>query len=212
MEPVRITPFLNTCPATIRQAFEEVRFQAGDMILTQGDAPGYVYVLIEGEARVCHLTMNGIQYLEYVYTDGELFGEIEVLNHKEIIADVHASSSCTTLRIASADFIRWLNADPEFSLFICRQLADKLYNACLSSVANIAYPLKYRVLYFLWNATQNGNSTVRKEDIITGAGSNERSINRILKELSGTGLITSEPGLVKIGARVLLLQAMRKYE
>jgi CRP-like cAMP-binding protein len=207
-----ILELLKTCPDSIKHSFQEKVFQGGDMILIQGASPEYAYILVDGEAGVYQLTMNGIVFLAYVYSDDDLFGEIELLNEKPVVSNVRANRLCKTVRIGRDDFYRWLQADPAFALFICQQLADKLYASSINSVTNIAYPLKYRLLYFLWNANQQGNKYVKKEDIIAALGSNERSINRIIQELAGLLLVESDRGLVKVNSCDLILQELRKYE
>lgn len=190
----------------------EVHFKPSDLILEQGQEPEYVFILLEGEVKVYHLTLNGIHLLEYIYTNGELFGEIEVLNDKPVISDVKASAPCRTIRVDKATFLAWMQADPEFALFIARQTADKLYDACLNSAANIAYPLKYRALYFLWNASQNGQAGITKDDLMNGLGSIERSVNRIINELVNEGLVEVERGFIQLTSARDLLAEMRKFE
>ena len=204
--------FLTTCPIAIQATFREMTFQPGELLLTQGDPADCVYLLLEGEAGVYHLTLNGIQVLESIYGTAELFGELEVLNARPIICHVRARTVCRVIRIEAASFIRWLQADPDFALFICRQLADKLYHASLASVTNIAYPLKYRVLYFLWTASQRGSSSIRKEDVIAGLGSNERSINRVVRELIDAGLIEADRGAIRIRSQSDIVHEMSRFE
>jgi CRP-like cAMP-binding protein len=207
-----ILELLNNCPASIRQSFKEVYFQSGDLILTQGAAPQYAYILVEGEAGVYQLTLNGIVFLAYVYSDEELFGEIEILNDRAVVSNVRANRLCKTIRIGRNDFTRWVQADPDFMLFVCRQLAEKLYNTSINSVTNIAYPLKYRLLYYLWNAWQQGDKYIKKGDLIAGLGSNERSVNRIIRELADSGLVESDSGMIKVSSYDGVLEELRRYE
>jgi transcription initiation factor IIE alpha subunit len=66
--------------------------------------------------------------------------------------------------------------------------------------------------FFLWQATQNGRSYIRKEDIIIGLGTNERSINRIIKDLGEARLIEYDRGTLKILSKENILQEMGQYE
>jgi CRP-like cAMP-binding protein len=207
-----VLAFLETCPENIRQTFKPVCFQPGEIIMAQGDPPGCVYFLQSGEAKVYHMTKNGISYLEYIYSNGELFGEIEVLNHQPVISDVRASSVCQAVQVSPEAFLAWFKSEPEFALFIAEQVADKLYQACLLAATNIAFPLKYRVLYFLWNETENGKIYLPKEDLITTLGSGERSVNRVLKDLLEMHLIDYDRGLIKVLDKQAVLREMRRYE
>jgi CRP-like cAMP-binding protein len=182
------------------------------LILCQGSSPQYGYILVEGEAGVYQLAMNGIEYLAYEYGDNELFGEVEILNGRSIVSNIRANGLCRVIRIAKDDFMRWIEADPAFQLYVCRQLAEKLYNASIISVTHIAYPLKYRVLYYLWDACQHGNKYIKKSDIISRLGSSERSINRIIKELANSIMLETGRGVVKVNSMESIIEEMKRYE
>jgi CRP-like cAMP-binding protein len=201
---------LQNCPASINQSFRQASFKEGDLILTQGDPPQYVYILLKGEAGVYQLTTGGLVFQPYLYRENELFGEIEVLNGKAIVSNVRANRFCQAICIPGAGFIDWLQNDPAFSLYIQRQLAEKLYNNSINAVTHIVYPLRYRLMYYLWNVYQQGTIYVKKEDIIAGLGSNERSVNRILKELLDLTLVEADRGVVKIISVERMLAEMRQ--
>lgn len=206
------TDFLREPPPAIRGRLRTVEFPSGAIILEQGAHPDYVYILTSGEARVYSLTPNGSRYLEHIYAAGELFGEFEALNERPYLCSIQASGPCQAVRIEDADFLAWMKADSDFALFISRQMADKLYRSSLDAVVNIVYPLRYRVLYFLWNVAQNGAQEVRKEDLIAGLGSNERSVNRILRDLINGLLIDSDRGMISIPDLDELVREMKRYE
>jgi CRP-like cAMP-binding protein len=207
-----ILRYLDHCPDSIRRTFKEIGFEEGELIMAQGEPVEAVYILLEGETRVYHLTSKGINYLEYIYTRGELFGEIEALNGKAIISNVRASTKCKAIAISKAAFIQWMRADPDFSVFIGSQLADKLYLSSQASVTNITYPLRYRVLYYLWEAFQRQAIYISKEDLVAGLGSNERSVNRIVNELVEEQLVECDHGVIKLCPQANILSEMAKYE
>lgn len=204
--------FLIAPPAEVHGSLRSVDFPSGTVIIEQGALPEYVYFLKAGEARVYTLTLNGSSYLEHIYAAGEVFGEFEALNRRPYLSSVLASSRCEVVRVANEDFLRWIQLDAAFGLFISQQLADKMYAACLDAVVNIAYPLRYRVLYFLWNVAQNGGSSIRKADVIAGLGSNERSVNRIVKDLVNALLIDYQDGIISIPDLDDLVREMKRFE
>ncbi len=204
--------YLPTCPKLVSETLQTISFALGDMILSQGDPPEFVYILTAGEAKVFTLTLNGSSYLEHIYSAGELFGEFEAINLRPYLSCIQASSACTAVRMTNSAFLEWMKLDPEFSLFISRQMADKLYQSSLDAITNIVYPLRYRVLYFLWNVSQNGRKTIRKEDLIAGLGSNERSVNRIIKDLINALLIDYDRGVITIPDAGELVKEMKRFE
>ncbi len=61
-------------------------------------------------------------------------------------------------------------------------------------------------------ASQQGKLEVCKADVITGLGSNERSINRVVRDLIEAELIATERGTITIRSVAGLLRAMSRFE
>lgn len=207
-----ILTFLENCPNIIKDSFLKKYFEPGDKILSQNEASHYVYILRKGRAKVYFSSPIGVIFLEYIYNDGELFGEVEVLNNKPILSSVEAISFCEVIQISKENFINWLKFDGDFSLFINKQLADKLYMICIHSETNIIYPLKYRLLFFLQNHISNNyQKGVPKDILVEGLGSNTRSINRIIKELVDEGIIIYDKGIIKIASCDKLKEELKNF-
>ena len=74
-----------------------------------------------------------------------------------------------------------------------------MYQTSINNKANIAYPLKYRLLFFLWTFLDEHNlDTVPKDIIVEGVGSNIRSVNRIIKELIDENFVEYNKGFIKV--------------
>ena len=59
--------------------------------------------------------------------------------------------------------------------------------------------LKYKLLFFLFRFSSEHNlNTIHKDIVIEGIGSNIRSVNRIIKELSVDNIIEYNKGYIKI--------------
>lgn len=74
-----------------------------------------------------------------------------------------------------------------------------MYDSCVNTKVNIVYPLKYKLLFFLFRFSSEHNlNTIHKDIVIEGIGSNIRSVNRIIKELSIDNIIEYNKGYIKI--------------
>jgi len=204
--------FLNSCPERIKTNFIEDFVNQGEYIVHQEDEPEYVYFLIKGKVKVFRMEPNGINYLEYIYTDYEMFGEIEIINNRKILANVVADSNCNLLKLNKHSFFEWMKLDENFSHYVIHQISDKLYDACINSTVNIIYPLKYRVLYFLRRRLDISVSRIPKEEILESIGGRMRSFNRVLNELSDDKIIQQENGDIIICDREKLIEEMKKNE
>ena len=151
---------------------------------TDKDGKAIFENLKKGKVKVYSLTPTGVKYLERTYCENELFGELEIFADKPILNYVEALEPCEAIKISKESFLEWIKYDSDFSLYVHIKLSEKMYHTSINSKANIAYSLKYRLLFFLWKFLDEHNlDTVHKDILVEGVGSNIRSVNRIIKEL-----------------------------
>lgn len=191
--------YLDTCPDFIKNKFININFKTFDKILKQNEDPSFVYIIKKGKVKVYSLTPTQLKYLERIYCEYELFGELEVFIDKPILNFVEAVEPCEVIKIPKDTFLDWIKYDSDFSLFIHVQMAEKMYHTSISSKANIAYTLKSRIIFFLWSFLDEHNlDSVHKDILVEGVGSNIRSVNRIIKELVDESLIEYNKGFIKV--------------
>lgn len=191
--------YLDTCPDFIKDKFININFKTFDKILKQNEEPSFVYIIKKGKVKVYSLTPTQLKYLERIYCEYELFGELEVFIDKPILNFVEAVEPCEVIKIPKDTFLEWIKYDSNFSLFIHVQMAEKMYHTSISSKANIAYTLKSRIIFFLWSFLDEHNlDSVHKDILVEGVGSNIRSVNRIIKELVDESLIEYNKGFIKV--------------
>ena len=191
--------YLDTCPDFIKDKFININFKTFDKILKQNEDPSFVYIIKKGKVKVYSLTPTQLKYLERIYCEYGLFGELEVFIDKPILNFVEAVEPCEVIKIPKDTFLEWIKYDSDFSLFIHVQMAEKMYHTSISSKANIAYTLKSRIIFFLWSFLDEHNlDSVHKDILVEGVGSNIRSVNRIIKELVDESLIEYNKGFIKV--------------
>ncbi|QUI24477.1 Crp/Fnr family transcriptional regulator [Vallitalea pronyensis] len=204
---------LKECPAVIKESMVDMHVQIGDYIMCQGDEPAYAYFLISGQVQVYHIAGNGIQYLEYMYKDNEMFGEVEIINDREVLSFVKAVTDvCHLKRISKVNFMEWMKLSKDFNDYVMYQLANKLYDAALVSVVNILYPIKYRVMNYLKKQMEQGHHYISKEQLLLAIGGKMRSLNRILMGLVQEDIIDYDHGMLKIKDMNKMLYEMENYE
>merc|ERR1719359_298572 len=78
--------------ATIAKALQDMNFQQGESILTQGEKGESFYILIDGEVEVI---VNGKQVakLKGTSSKAEIFGERAILNHEPRAATIKVVSA-----------------------------------------------------------------------------------------------------------------------
>ncbi len=120
--------FLRIPPGNIAQIFgsmEPVSFDAGQIILKQGDPGDYYYVITEGRAQVVLEDASGNSEEELAQLGvGRGFGEEALVSGEPRNATVRALTRCTLMRLASAAFTRLLKAPLMREVQIADQRAD----------------------------------------------------------------------------------------
>lgn len=191
--------FLDNCDDFIKDKFININFNTFDKILKQNENPDFVYIVKKGKVKVYSLAPTQVKYLERIYCEYEIFGELEAFINKPILNYVEALEPCEAYKIPKDVFIDWIKHDSEFSLFVHVELSKKMYYTSINSKANVAYPLKARIIFFLWNFfNEHKLRSIHKDILVEGVGSNIRSVNRIIKELIDEDLIEYNKGFIKI--------------
>ena len=106
--------FLRIPPGNIAQIFasmEPINFEAGEIILKQGDPGDYYYVITEGRAQVLLEDPDGRNEEELAQLGvGRGFGEEALVSGEPRNATVRALTRCALMRLSSSAFTRLLKA------------------------------------------------------------------------------------------------------
>lgn len=107
--------------AAVAAKATEIAFEAGRMIVRQGEVGTGFFVISSGQARVIR---DGKTIAEL--GPGQFFGELSLLDQQPRIANVVAESDVVCLALASWDFEGLLASQPGVALAILRGVARRL--------------------------------------------------------------------------------------
>lgn len=94
--------------AELAQIVREVTFEAGDTIIREGSLEAWMYVLVEGEARVA---AGGVELARI--GPGAAVGELALIDPAPRAASVTALEPCLLFRIDQAPFREVMEEQPE---------------------------------------------------------------------------------------------------
>jgi len=109
---------------TFRDSEDLVRFSAGDVIMTEGEEGGLMYVVMEGEIEI---SLKGKTLATAL--SGEIVGEMSLINSELRSATVTAKTGCVLALIDDASFKSLLRHVPDFTIHVINVLADRLQKA-----------------------------------------------------------------------------------
>lgn len=101
---LRASPVLRGLPEhekrALTQAFQPVAFEDGATLIAEGQAPGFVSLLLRGVCTVTH--QSGARYADL--REGDLLGEISALTGGAATATVRAAGQVLVLRLPADEF------------------------------------------------------------------------------------------------------------
>lgn len=109
---------------------ERKDFPAGEILLSEGDATGRLYVLAEGQVEV----LRGETPVAVVGERGAVFGEMSVLLDRPHTATVRTLSPVSAFVFEDAE--SFLKSNPDIAFFIGKLLAQRL-NAATTYLADL---------------------------------------------------------------------------
>ena len=102
-----------------------LRFEAGEVLLRQGERADSAFVILEGEFEILVETRNG-QVPIAVQGKNAVIGEMGVICDAPRSATVRAKGSVRALRISGDVFLKLACESPQRALYVMRQLSDRL--------------------------------------------------------------------------------------
>ncbi|MCA0421515.1 MAG: cyclic nucleotide-binding domain-containing protein [Proteobacteria bacterium] len=105
---------------------ERLQFEPGDILISPQEKLAGVYVIMEGEVEILQPRENG-EERAFVKDTGSITGDVALLSGKPFSTTIRAKSRVQALRIPKDLFFELLHTVPEFSLAVCRDLADRVH-------------------------------------------------------------------------------------
>jgi CRP-like cAMP-binding protein len=105
---------------------EKLHFDAGTQIIAEGERPECVFVVLQGDLELKHLTAEGHGRRLSLHS-GSLLGDVPLLTGQNYVGAVTAKTAVTALRLPKDLFFELLETIPDFSLALSRDLASRLY-------------------------------------------------------------------------------------
>lgn len=206
--------FISMCPESIQELIQIIDLKAEEPLFHQGDPADYVYHLIEGELQCFALTEKGLRHIVYIYQPGEIIGEIEAFTDESILTGVAATKASRVHRIDRRHFLQWFEESSEFARHITTQMGFKLSNTFSITSMNLQYSIKKQFMQHLFHLQREHDHVfyVDKKEIAAVLGCHYRSINRIVQDLTKTGLIQYHKGTFKILDLSSFQEALRKQD
>ncbi len=159
----------------------------------------YMYMILDGEAKVVQATEKGKEILLSMHRSGDFFGELSLIDGKTVPADVFATRNSTIAIIAKREFFSIISGQPKVldSLLriLCSRIRESLKKIQLLNFNNAAQRIKMLFLMLSDNfgeTTKDGtvlNVKLIHQDIADMTGLTRETVTRILDKWQKAGEI-----------------------
>lgn len=194
--------------------FHFLKFLPGQVIIDEGDACSHIVFIISGKVRVSISARSGrfavSQTLEApdVVAPEYLFGRTTSFPCR-----VTAIDSVGILQIEKNDYLRILNSDKVFMYNFLNLLSMKAQKGIDGILALTNGSLEERLAYWIVALTQSTGvdieMTCKTRDLYSMFGVQRSSFIAMLDTLVKRGIITYEPGIIRVTERSRLLQLLQ---
>lgn len=167
-------------------------FDTKERVLEEGDFVTYLYLVIEGEARVMPSSTEGKSgFLEYILPM-DIIGDMEYFTKSTYVHSVDALTPCKYLAIPVKMIEQQFGNNPRFYRFICENMASKMKRTSARYSRALLYPLKSRLANFLLDESLQQNSDtliLHTVQIAEYFAVTPRHLRRVLSELEKASVI-----------------------
>lgn len=125
-----------------------------------------------------------------LYEAHGIFGEMELFNDRIKTATVVAKTECTTIIVSNEILIYWMQLDFDLSLYVLKQLTEKLDASTTSLMKLSLLNIKDRIICSIYSHFKMSDlDTLTKDRLSSEVCAPVRSINRSLTVCISEGLI-----------------------
>ncbi len=188
--------------ADVERHLRRRRFRRGEVIFHQGDAGDALHVVTAGAVKILLPSPEGEEAIIATLRPGDFFGELSLLDGARRSATAAALEPTETLSLPRSDFLELVGADPALREALLRSIAGELRRLTghveelhfldlagrlatrLARLAREADPEARKDIGLDWPYTQS--------DLAAMIGATRQSVNRLLSDLVGSGLLRIE--------------------
>src|SRR5579883_3455269 len=139
------------------------RYRAGEVIFLKSSPGTGMMAVLKGEVRISAPAPDGREIVLNTMREGEIFGEIALLDGKERSADAVAQCACELLVIERRSFVPFLRNNPEVALRLISVLCERLRRTTEQVEDMLFRDLPSRLAKKLLELAEEGGERINKQ-------------------------------------------------
>jgi CRP-like cAMP-binding protein len=187
-------------------------YASGETIFHMGSPGDSMMAVLSGSVRISVPSQEGREILLAILQQGEIFGEIALLDNKERTADATALAACHLAVLERRDVLAFLDRHPEVWPKIVQVLCDRLRNTDqhIAELALLQLPTRLAkvLLRFASEEAVPGRQSwqvkLSQRELGNICGTSRESINKCLGGWQRRGIVQIEEGIIALANRTAL--------
>jgi len=175
--------------------------RAGTTLFLKGDPGTTLLAIVRGAVKISTLALGGRQAVFNVLKDGDIFGEIALLDGRPRTANAIALTDCDLMVIQRRDFLRFVNSEPKIALNLIELLCARLRVASEHFEEMVFLSLPARLARTLLRliedgAPENSRVEVTQQEVGQIAGMTREHANKHLRAWAKQRWVRLERGRI----------------
>ncbi|WP_017497976.1 Crp/Fnr family transcriptional regulator [Flavobacterium sp. WG21] len=173
-------------------------FDKNEIIFEENNLPAYYYQIVSGEVKMSNYNDDGREFIQGIFYKEQPFGEPPLFLNQKYPANAIAVEDSEILLLDRNSFMKLLGENPDISLKIIENLAQRLYYKSVMAAEMSTQEPEHRILklidhgiaYFNFKKDANGyliNFTRQQIGDLTGL--RVETVIRTIKTLEKKGLL-----------------------
>lgn len=190
---------------------ETMTLARGDVLFYQGDEGDALYGIFDGSIRISLTSPDGKEFTINLMENGDVFGEIALLDGLSRTADARAGRDSSLMRIPRRAFLDLMDQEPRLMRHVIDMLCERI-RVTTGEMTDVAFldlraRLAKRLLDLsLSHGVEDGAGiriglTLTQTDVAQMLGVTREAVNKQIQTLVRGGLISMERGTITILAR-----------
>jgi CRP/FNR family transcriptional regulator, cyclic AMP receptor protein len=186
-------------------------FKPGETVFTIGSPGENMMAVLKGAIRISVPSPDGKEFLLAILPQGEVFGELSVLDGKPRSADAVADGTCTLALLDRRDVLSFFERNPAAWPKLLEVLSDRLRRTdeLLAEIAMNQLPVRLakamlRVTGETPMAKSETNITLSQRELANMVGGTRESVNKCIRVWQRDGIVQVTGGMIVIKKRPAL--------
>jgi CRP-like cAMP-binding protein len=189
----------------IGQRLEQVRFEPGAMVFSQGKPSDAVWVFRKGRVELS-LREGKRRLIVQVVHPGDVDGDIGLILQMPLPYSAHAIDHVEALRLSAEDFEWLITTRPALARRWLSSVAARLMSAERRILQLAGRDLKTQLANLLLDEERDGSVALPQESLAALLGVRRPSMNKVLRNLERTGAVRLSYRCVDIADRPALVR------